>query len=270
MRLLTKNLIEQAEGVYCKLISPENLMDIRHDHDFYEIFVTQEYPIKHWINGRKEEVAEYSAVLIHPADQHYYPKGQSGGILNIAITEALFEQTAACLSVEQKIMANENCCIQLDGQFVGWLTAWCLAGAPDDEEMRRIRQRGAIALLLTQLFSNNKWETLSAPSWVHELHQQFAAPEMFRLGVKHFYALSPKTKEHTARTFRKYYGEKPSDFIRRLRIAHARRLFETTDLSVLEVALEIGYESLSSFYAQFLQETGASPGKYRTAVQKKI
>lgn len=68
-------------------------------------------------------------------------------------------------------------------------------------------------------------------------------------------------------TFSKYFkraaGATFSTMVKRLRIAHARRLLETSDLSAAKVAHGSGYSNLSNFNRQFLAEVGMTPTAYR-------
>lgn len=68
-------------------------------------------------------------------------------------------------------------------------------------------------------------------------------------------------------TFSKYFkraaGATFSTMVKRLRIAHARRLLDTTDLSAAKVANASGYNNVSNFNRQFLAEVGMTPTAYR-------
>ena len=68
-------------------------------------------------------------------------------------------------------------------------------------------------------------------------------------------------------TFSKYFkraaGTTFSSMVKRLRIAHARRLLDTTDLSATKVAQASGYNNMSNFNRQFLAEVGMTPTAYR-------
>jgi AraC-like DNA-binding protein len=68
-------------------------------------------------------------------------------------------------------------------------------------------------------------------------------------------------------TFSKYFkraaGMSFSSMVKRLRIAHARRLLDTTDSSIVQVALASGYRNMSNFNRQFLMELGMTPSAYR-------
>jgi AraC-like DNA-binding protein len=68
-------------------------------------------------------------------------------------------------------------------------------------------------------------------------------------------------------TFSKYFkraaGATFSNMVKRLRIAHARRLLDTADMSTARVARASGYNNMSNFNRQFLSEVGMTPTDYR-------
>ena len=64
-------------------------------------------------------------------------------------------------------------------------------------------------------------------------------------------------------TFSKETGITLTKFIHQTRIHEAIRLFNTTSLSVSEVALAVGYPDFSYFSKVFAKNVGCSPRKYR-------
>jgi AraC-like DNA-binding protein len=50
--------------------------------------------------------------------------------------------------------------------------------------------------------------------------------------------------------------------VKKLRIAHARRLLDTTTASIAQVAELSGYRNMANFNRQFLAEVGATPTAY--------
>jgi len=68
-------------------------------------------------------------------------------------------------------------------------------------------------------------------------------------------------------TFSKYFkaatGMTFSSMVKKLRIAHARRLLDTTDHAIAQVAVMSGYHNMANFNRQFLAEVGTTPTKYR-------
>ena len=68
-------------------------------------------------------------------------------------------------------------------------------------------------------------------------------------------------------TFSKYFkgatGMTFSSMVKKLRIAHARRLLDTTDHPIAQVATLSGYHNMANFNRQFLAEVGSTPTTYR-------
>ncbi|XHR30492.1 MAG: helix-turn-helix domain-containing protein [Chthoniobacteraceae bacterium] len=71
------------------------------------------------------------------------------------------------------------------------------------------------------------------------------------------------SSSHFSRLFRQTTGQSPIQFLLQIRIGHARHLLRETDLSVGEIANELGYRDLFFFSRQFMQKEGVSPTEYR-------
>lgn len=66
-------------------------------------------------------------------------------------------------------------------------------------------------------------------------------------------------KAHTNKTF--------SDFVAELRVSQACKLLHKDDLSIIQIAHECGYRTLSNFNKKFKEITGSNPLKYRKKYQ---
>jgi len=73
------------------------------------------------------------------------------------------------------------------------------------------------------------------------------------------------SKYHFARTFAAAYGETPRAYLTRRRVERAKSLLRTANLSVTEVCLLVGFESLGSFSSLFRRLVGQSPSAYRAS-----
>lgn len=67
--------------------------------------------------------------------------------------------------------------------------------------------------------------------------------------------------------FRRATGQNFSDLVRKLRLAHARRLLETSDKPISDICYEVGFTNLSNFNRHFLNDMGETPRSYRQRVQ---
>ncbi len=73
---------------------------------------------------------------------------------------------------------------------------------------------------------------------------------------------------HFSRVFRREMGTSPQAFVRRRRVARARRLLEATDLSLAEISYACGFAHQSHFTHVFRDLTGATPGTYRARLRR--
>ncbi|WP_261841191.1 helix-turn-helix domain-containing protein [Aliamphritea ceti] len=67
---------------------------------------------------------------------------------------------------------------------------------------------------------------------------------------------------HFVRIFQRMYGLTPRVYLRDLRISKAKDLIKT-GLSVTQVCLEVGYESVPTFSSVFKKCTGCTPREYQ-------
>lgn len=71
---------------------------------------------------------------------------------------------------------------------------------------------------------------------------------------------------HVTRCFRAAFGIGPVAYLQRLRIARARELLATTDLTAGEIAARVGYVSQPWFTRLFARENGMPPAAYRAMI----
>jgi AraC-like DNA-binding protein len=73
------------------------------------------------------------------------------------------------------------------------------------------------------------------------------------------------SRAHFVRSFKKAFGETPYQYLRRRRVERAKELLRSTNLSVTEVSLSVGFRSLGSFSTAFRALIGESPKSYALA-----
>ena len=77
------------------------------------------------------------------------------------------------------------------------------------------------------------------------------------------------SRSNLMRVFRKATGQTPIEYLVRLRIQRAMELLNSTDLSITEVAMEVGFNDSNYFTRQFRRILGESPRQFRTQQQAK-
>jgi AraC family transcriptional regulator, regulatory protein of adaptative response / methylphosphotriester-DNA alkyltransferase methyltransferase len=68
---------------------------------------------------------------------------------------------------------------------------------------------------------------------------------------------------HLQRLFKKQTGYTPKEFLRTVKIDQAKELLVKDELNNTEICYGVGFQSLSSFYANFRMVTGISPREYK-------
>ncbi|SFB04293.1 AraC-type DNA-binding protein [Cohnella sp. OV330] len=87
------------------------------------------------------------------------------------------------------------------------------------------------------------------------------------VGQSQLAAESGLSKYHFLRTFSRYVGQTPNDYLNRVRIERSVELLGRTDWSIEAIASAVGYSSGSYFIKVFRRLTGQTPGQYREGRQ---
>ena len=71
---------------------------------------------------------------------------------------------------------------------------------------------------------------------------------------------------HFSRRFKEAFGETPHRYVLTRRVERAQELLRNTELSVSEICLEVGFQSLGSFSSAFHRVAGMTPTAYRATI----
>ena len=82
-------------------------------------------------------------------------------------------------------------------------------------------------------------------------------------------ALAGLSRYHFLRLFRNVIGTTPYRYILARRMARAGEMLHTTDMPVLDIALDCGFSDLSEFTRRFRARFGLPPAAYRRSARKK-
>jgi transcriptional regulator GlxA family with amidase domain len=81
--------------------------------------------------------------------------------------------------------------------------------------------------------------------------------------IRRLARVSHVSEAHFARSFKKAFGVPPHRYLLTRRIQVATALLRDTDLPIIEIAFQTGWESLGTFGRTFRDITGESPGDFR-------
>lgn len=89
-----------------------------------------------------------------------------------------------------------------------------------------------------------------------------------QIGLKEELKKLGLSRNRITQLFQLQYAKTPSEYLNELRITRAKELLVNTQSNILQIALQSGFESLSTFYTQFRSIAGVSPKEYREALDQ--
>ncbi len=104
------------------------------------------------------------------------------------------------------------------------------------------------------------------PAWLADVPDLFDGDPARPPSLRELASTAGVHPVHFAAVFRRYYGCSVGDYLRRRRVAEARRSLAGLDRSVTEVALSLGFADQSHLTRVFKRYTGLTPGAYRASL----
>ena len=117
---------------------------------------------------------------------------------------------------------------------------------------------------LVQLFLTAPAPEAILPAWFSELLEKMERRENYITGLPCLLALANMSQEHLTRSFRRYIGMTPTEYINGKRLSLAAQLLLQGDMPVIEICGACGFNSLSRFYRLFTERYGCAPKAFRT------
>ena len=269
-RLSAQKHLDPETESRCRQIFCRSEQFVRHCHEYYEIFLVTGGRARHVLRGGECALAPGALVFVRPDDAHDYADCTDDfSFWNLAVSAASVESLFAYLGDGFPAAALAAA----PSPPTVWLGAWetralaermagltpkCGESAPTV----RLRTRMLLAELLVGHFAALPAAAPAAPLWLEDACARMRRPENFIAGFSRLVELSGKTKEHLARSMKKYYGTTPSDFVTELRLAYAANLLADSDYNAADVCYECGFQNLSWFYTAFTKKYGEPPARF--------
>jgi AraC family transcriptional regulator len=210
--------------------------------------------------GRSTRDISRGSVIVRPAnDVHGDAYAEPGGrYVRIAIADPMLAASVVPRSREQSQS----------------LAAVALGSRVADEVLRPDRWsalavQGLVFELLAEIARDAAAESHHSPRWIAEvrelLHDEHAETCVRRSRARH-----PRgARSRRASTFRRHVGIGVGDELRRARVFHARRLIESSQKSLAEIATEVGFADQSHLTRSTRLVLGVTPGTLRRRVGRR-
>jgi len=109
----------------------------------------------------------------------------------------------------------------------------------------------------------NSGASPAPPLWLREALAELKKFPNLQEGSEFLRHFTGKTKEHICRSFKKYLGATPTEYINELRLNYVANMLLHSDREILDLAFDAGFENISYFYQKFKARFHVPPGKFR-------
>lgn len=248
-------------------------LKVCHNHNYFEIFLVDQGSGEHRINDSSQSISMGYLCFIRPKDIHYYDTmSDNFRIINIIVPEAvilsLFDYLGSSFKIDRLLSSRLPPSIFLDFSELTNLIHELELLILYKKIMKTsfdAAYRIAIFNIMTKYFPISILDKKSGqiPSWLRWLSIEMLKSENFKKGLPALYKLSGISKEHLARSCKKYLDKTPSQLVNGIRLEHSAKLLTTTNIPIIDISEECGFESLSYYYHRFKEHYNLSPREFR-------
>lgn len=243
----------------------------KHDHNHWELFIVTKGSLAHHLNGRTYVMKKYDAWLIRPNDVHYMKRIDEKPLnhLSFLIRSEYFEKVCRAvydglykelldsehlLSFKVSDADIENIKIKLNSikRFI-----------PEEEKIN-IKKTKVVFLGVFGLFVEKmEQKTSPFPQWLDSLLGNLNEGKFDELSLKDLAKETPYSYSRMSVLFKQYLGMPLVKYLNNIKLAKAANILINTTEGILDIALDLGYTSISSFNHSFKKAYGVSPSVYR-------
>jgi AraC-like DNA-binding protein len=262
---------------------PHDLTEIEHSHDFCELAIVTHGSAMHMLEGNAFPVTAGDVFLLQGRQRHYFYERHNLDLVNImydpekiALPESELRRMSgycAMLMLEPTFRRQHRFDSRLHLKRVPLAHVERLVEEMEREcdELRTGHEVALRAKLLELMVYLSRAYVASDTTEAHALLRVGnvigALENDFSKDWKldDLLKIAHMSRSNLMRVFRKATGQPPIEYLVRLRIQRAMELLRNSDLTVTEIALEVGFNDSNYFARCFRKATSQSPRQYRQA-----
>ncbi|MDR0424640.1 MAG: AraC family transcriptional regulator [Clostridiales Family XIII bacterium] len=238
--------------IYVEKMRGRHMLDVTPYDDFGEgLFVISPNQLHHW-----ERVSEISGVVMRFGEQFFY--GQDFMVNALRTLNMIRQLSGKGIRAEDVGMPDIR-------RLIGIITEEFEGKRDEWQEM----VRASLNALVINLF-RSEMRGDAGPKNYSKLYEEFQQLIIKNGGevvpVRHYAETMKISMGYLNEQVRKNTGKTPGEMIRATIIDEARRLLANTDLSIGQIAKNLGFRDSAYFCRIFKKETGLSPLKFKKHV----
>ena len=238
-----------------------------HTHHHWEIFIILKGKLKHTINDQQEIGSKGYACLIRPDDCHlleYVEDEKDTQHINFTFSNELAQKLFEFYKeYPLNLEGNTPLHFFLENTFIDSIVQQVLLAQSLPKQTYEQHSMLLVHQLITIFIAQKLNADTAYPAWLNNFLYYLHNPECFCLSTTQLAANTPYSYSRLSRLFKLYLGKTLVEYINELKIVYAKRELRTTKKSVIDISLDLGYDSVSSFNHNFKTATSLTPTQYR-------
>lgn len=232
-----------------------------HSHEFYELVYVQTGKCLQTLkDGRQTQLKKGQCCLLRPGAAHRIERADRGDvILKAVIPCGLFARSTDDIPLPN----HEIIMFERTSGFAEHLLIRLLR----ESRLRDACHGSATRALLSLLFCELARGQTECSADAERFYDEYFQTQLKRASLAHFAGTYGYTPAYASRLVRRQTGRKFSELLSEYRLQRAAELLSSTDMSVEDIALEIGYKVPSALYKHFGARFGMTPSQYRTGIK---
>ena len=238
-------------------ITNRKLTAIHHSHDFYEVIWLIGGAATQVVEGRECLMQGGEAIVLRPGETHYFlSQGEGICLLSLSVRSEEFLQMAGAYAptLGAHIAAHKG--------LVRFAVSDPHAEVAGENEFDC---KYLLSFLLRAYIEGTGFteKRQKPPSPMGELAAKMQEGDHLRQGIAAAMALSHYSQSHLSRLVRTHYGMGLKEWINDLRLEAAYRELLLGDMTVVQIAMLVGFSSLGHFNTIFKRKFGITPAAAR-------
>jgi len=264
---------QEKECGYSYLTSIENCYTEIHFHDFFELLLITDGKLINEVSGASMLLEKGTLVFFRPEDIHQLKQylDYDCRFINLTIIRRTVKELFCYMGEEletSKLVSSQlpPVLTLTEGQTMEIEDIFNRLIILPGTDKKLIRS--SLRMLLVDVYFKYLpmvWQDNDPliPYWLSRLCDDMKKKEVFQNGITELIRLTNKNHAYLCRVFKKYLNTTPTNHLNKIRLNYAENLLLNSDLSILDICLETGFNSLSHFYKLFDIRYGMTPYKYR-------
>ena len=240
---------------------------ITHKHDYWEFILILSGNYSHVLNGRSFQVNKNHACLIRPQlDGHCLKNAPQGSKhLTVRIRESYMQQICGGVHEQfyEELLKRPVILFSLSDKQTERIIDYTTVIQNLPVEKSIVPTYFLVTYILEKIAGTSHFFETEKPQWFSELLLEINSPKNMHWSVNDIVENSHFSHTHLLRAFKKYENCSLSDYLAKVKMLHACNLILYSNISILEIALMLGYSDSSHLNRTFKKLYNLSPTQFK-------